>query len=125
MNTTVVVVTSLNFLLLICAGLVAITVLRALKRETERLAKHSTRSLSELNAEVASLESSFESLAKTVKRIGSRNDIQARREQTKQASLPANFNSMSPAERKAILRSKLAEGSMQAIRDDGAAIKEV
>lgn len=111
--------TFLNFLLASCAGLAVITVRRQLQALRRMLAERSTRSLTQLDAEVAELSSSFSSLSTTVKRLSSRIGMQDVRERRKEASLPSNFDSLSPAQRKDVLRKKLANGEMRAVRDDG------
>lgn len=125
MTTLILIVTCVNLLLASCVGAALITVLRISKRVRQLLQSASSRSVSELDAEVVALTSSFGSLSTTVKRLSSRYSIQERRERQKQGQLPANFDQLSPAERKAVLRAKIRTGELQVTRDDGSPITEV
>lgn len=100
------------------------TVRSALKELHRKLDSSSTRSLVQLDAEMSELSSAFQSMSTTIRRLSSRHGMQAVRERQKEAQLPANFEQMSPAQRKAILRKKLATGEMVAISDNGTKVQE-
>lgn len=100
------------------------TVRSALKELHRKLDSSSTRSLVQLDAEMSELSSAFQSMSTTIRRLSSRQGMQAVRERQKEAQLPPNFEQMSPAQRKAILRKKLATGEMVAISDNGTKVQE-
>lgn len=58
---------------------VAVVALWSCNRVTKMLRSHSTRSALELSAELASMQSSFESVSKTVRRLSSRYGMAERR----------------------------------------------
>lgn len=125
MNILLLIVTCVNLVLASCVGVALITVWRISKRVRQLLQSASSRSVSELDAEVAALTSSFGSLSTTVKRLSSRSSMQERRAHQKAGQLPPNFDQLSPAERKAVLRAKIRSGELQVTRDDGSPITEV
>lgn len=110
---------SLNLLLASFAFWMATTARSRLKELRTLLASRSMRSLAQLDAELTELSSAFSSLATTQRRLSSRIGMQDVRGRQREASLPANFETLSPAERKQVLRKKLADGSLRAISDNG------
>lgn len=77
------------------------------------LRSSSARSLVELDAAVTACESTYASIAKTVKRINSRLAMEERRAQPQQP-LP-----LDPTMRKAQLKAALARGDIRVVRDGG------
>lgn len=77
----------------------------------KQLRSSSARSLQELDAAVTACESSYASIAKTVKRINSRLAMEERRAQP---DLP-----LDPTMRKAQLKAALARGTVRVVRDGG------
>lgn len=96
------------------SGWAAITARSRLKALQKLLAERSTRSLAELEAAVASLESASSSTSTTLRRLSSRIGMQDVRARRKAESPPVNAT---PAERKAWLRRGLQTGQLQILSD--------
>ena len=100
----------------------AVTTVSSISKEVTRLIDSaSMRSLQQLDAALTEQESSLSSLNATVRRLSSRLGMQDSRARQKQEQLPANFEQLPPAQRKQILRTKLAKGELTAVKDDGTA----
>lgn len=95
-----------------CALWAVITVRSRLRELQALLNARSTRSLVELEAAVASLESTCSSNSTTIKRLSSRIGMQDVRERRRADPQPST-----PAETKIWLRRGLANGSLKVIRD--------
>lgn len=107
----------LNLLLASCALWAAITARSHLKALTRLLSESSTRSVKQLDAEVAELTSGLSSISTTVKRLSSRigmQDLRERRATSSQGQLPQD-----PKMRKSQLKMELAQGKAVVIRDGG------
>lgn len=108
---------SLNFALASFSALMAIMAARSLRALRRRLAERSTRSLLQLDTQVANLESSLSSMSTTLRRLSSRQgmqDLRARRKVESAEQMPMN---LSPAERKAWLRKEIAKGNLIVVKD--------
>ncbi len=106
----------LNFCLASLSVLAAITVRSTYKALRQRLAERSIRSLKQLDVAVSDVESSLQSISKTVRRLSSRIGMQDLRERRKGELeiLPKD-----PSERKAALRKALRAGELKVIHDPG------
>lgn len=103
-----------NLLLASCSLWAAITVRSTYAELRRRLAERSTRSLREIDAAVAAVESALASNTTTLRRLSSRIGMQDVRARRKEASeIPE-----SPVERKAWLRKNLSAGNLRVIRDN-------
>jgi hypothetical protein len=98
----------------IFAWRVAITARSALTELLRKLDSSSTRSLTQLDSEVAKLELSLSSLSQTVKRVASKLTMQEGRARRSEELEEAPSD---PASRKQWLRKKLAAGELRVIRD--------
>lgn len=106
----------LNLVLASCALLAAIMASWSLRALRKKLAERPTRSLRELEAEIASHDATLSSISMTLRRLSSRYGMQAVRERQKQESEQIPLN-LSPAERKARLRQGLSNGKLKIVRD--------
>lgn len=109
----------LSLLALSYASRTVITVRSALKELRAKLDSSSTRSLAQLDAEMSELSVALASMSKTIRRLSSRQGMQELREHRKEEQLPPNFNQMTPAEKKTVLRQGLARGTLRAVKDNG------
>lgn len=113
-------VTFVNLLLASCAGVAATMAWRSLRDLRRRLAARSTRSMQQLDAEVAALTSSYASLSTTLKRHVAKIGMQDVRGRRKAASELDHTDMSLPAEtRRAILNQKLRSGELRVYGDDG------
>lgn len=109
-------VTALSLLITSWCLWTVITAKSAWKRTEKLLSASSTRSLIELEAAVASLESTCSSNSTTIKRLSSRIGMQDVRERRSQES-PRPPPNASPGEMKRWLQKGLASGSLKVLRD--------
>lgn len=108
----------LNFVLVTCALWAAITARSCLKATRLLCAASSTRSLAQLDAEVAALAVALSSTTTTTRRLSSRigmRDLRERRSLSN--STTKSREPTDPAEKKAWLRRGLASGQLRVIRD--------
>lgn len=109
--TTILVLTGLNLLAMSFGFLAAITARWYWKDLRRRLALRSTRSLQQLDAELAALSSTVSSLSVTTRRISSRigmQDVRARRSAALDPTAPMT---------KAQIRAALASGQLRVLSD--------
>lgn len=114
------IVTSLNFLLVSLSLAAAITARSALRQLRQRLAARSSRSLRELDAQVASLELALASTTTSVRRLSSKIGMRDVRERQKEESANQPPPNLTPAEVKIWLRKNLQAGKLRVIRDGAA-----
>lgn len=87
------------------------------KRLQTMLRERSTRSLRQLDAEVAELTSAQQSLFTTVKKLAARTGMQDLRARRRMESEDFNDPNLTPEERKARLRAAMADGKVTILRD--------
>lgn len=90
---------------------------RLSKRLQTMLRERSTRSLRQLDAEVAELTSAQQSLFTTVKKLAARTGMQDLRARRRTESEDYNDPNLPPEERKARLRAAMADGKVTILRD--------
>lgn len=116
-NTALLGLLALNLLLTSCSVTAAIMARSSYRALSKALQTQSARSLIELEAAVASLESASSSTSTTLRRLSSRlgmQDVRARRKEASASTMPSN---LTPSEQKAWLRRGLQQGQLQIIRD--------
>jgi hypothetical protein len=108
--------TCINLVAVSCALWAAITARSSLKALRRKLAERSTRSLRQLDAEIASMSATLGSLSTTVRRLSSKYGMQDVRARRKEES-PRMPSDLTPSEKKAWLRRELQAGRLQVSRD--------
>lgn len=114
------VVTSLNLFLVSLSLLAAITARSALRQLRRKLAERSSRSLRELDAQVASLELALASNVTSVRRLSSKIGMRDVRERQREESANQPPPNLTPAEVKIWLRKNLQAGKLRVVRDGAA-----
>lgn len=116
MSNTLWALTTLNLILVSFALWAAITVRSHWKAFKRLLGARSTKSLAQLTTDIIELQSAFDAMSTTLKRLASRQGMRDLRERRREESTLAQLP-VEPRARKEALKTALAKGQLTIVKD--------